>query len=460
VTDTIVVGSGPAGCALAGALASAGVDVTLLEAGPDLGPRDSGRWDADLLDARALSASYDWGYTSEDTYPGRSVAFERARVLGGCSSHNGCAAIWGARGDYDGWGIPGWATEDLLPHFEAVMRAFRVSTPTDITPFQAACLDAARATGIAVTDDLNDLDEHEAIGISPVNISGGVRFNAAFAFLDRAKLTVIGDAQVDRVLFDGTRAVGVVADGKEYRAERVVLAGGTYESPAILLRSGIGPAGRLLELPVGENLHDHPAYVVGFAGGAELERAHAERTTWTPEEQSIAKLRSSHCDEAFDLHLYPIGGPHPKDASAWRWELPVACMTPRSRGTVTLKPDGTPAIDHAYLRDAHDLDVLADGVEIMREIAAKMPMIGAELGERPTGEDLRAAIRRGVVHYYHPVGTCALGAVVDDNGAVIGAENLYVADCSIIPTIPRANTNVPAAVIGLKVAEVLLGGRG
>jgi choline dehydrogenase len=99
--------------------------------------------------------------------------------------------------------------------------------------------------------------------------------------------------------------------------------------------------------------------------------------------------------------------------------------------------------------------VLADGVELMRELAAKMPRIGPELGDKPTGEALREAIRRGVVHYYHPVGTCALGAVVDEDGAVIGAESLYVADCSIIPTIPRANTNVPAAVIGLRVAEAL-----
>ncbi|WP_028066204.1 GMC family oxidoreductase [Solirubrobacter soli] len=449
MTDVIVVGSGPAGCALAGSLAASGAAVTLLEAGPDLGPRDSGRWDADLLDAAALSASYDWGYVSED---GR-VPFERARVLGGCSSHNGCAAIWGARTDYDGWGIPGWATSDLLPHFEAVMRAFRVTTPDDITPFQAECIAAANAVGIASTDDLNDLDEHEAIGISPVNIVDGVRYNAAFAFLDRSKLTVIGDAEVERVLFDGHRAVGVTAAGREYRADHVVLAAGTYESPAILLRSGVGPHGRVLDLPVGENLHDHPAYVIGFAGTPELERAHAERTAWTPEEQSIAKLRSSHCTEAFDLHLYPIGGPHPKDPSAWRWELPVACMTPRSRGTVTLRADGTPRIDHAYLKEAHDLDVLVDGVRIVREIAARMPRLGPELGAH---DDLRGAIRREVVHYYHPVGTCALGTVTNENGAVIGAEGLYVADCSIIPTIPRANTNVPAAVVGLRIAEALI----
>src|SRR4051812_7925359 len=341
-TATLVVGSGPAGCALAGSLAAAGIEVLLLEAGRDLGARGSGRWAAGLLDASALSARYDWGYSSEDTYPDRVVAFERARVLGGCSSHNGCAAIWGARADYDGWRVPGWATSDLLPHFEAAMRAFRVFTPDDITPFQAECIKAAQAVGIASTDDLNDLDEHEAIGISPVNIVDGVRFNAAFAFLDRAKLTIAGDTEVERVLFDGVRAVGVVAAGREYRAERVVLAAGTYESPAILLRSGIGPEGSLLDLPVGENLHDHPAFVVGFAGSPGLEDAHRTRTSWTPEEQSIAKLRSTHCSEAFDLHLYPIGGPHPKDPSAWPWGLPVARMTPPSRGPATPKARGTP----------------------------------------------------------------------------------------------------------------------
>jgi choline dehydrogenase len=474
-TDTVVVGSGPAGCALAGRLAAEGVDVVLLEAGPDLGPRDSGRWDADLLDASALSTSRDWGYSSGATYPDRVVAFERARVLGGCSSHNGCAAIRGARADYDGWEQPGWATEDLIPLFELAERAFRVYryAPDELTPFHAACLEAAQAAGIPATADLNDLDEHEAIGIAPVNIVDGVRFNAAFAFLDRESeaLRVVGDALVERVLLENGRAVGVaVSGGRELRARRVVLCAGTYESPAILQRSGVGPPEVLTaagiacvhDLPgVGANLHDHPAFVVGFAGGPELERRHAGRTGWTPEEQSIAKLRSGRCTEAFDLHLYPIGGPHPKQHDAWRWELPVACMTPRSRGTATVAsadPTARPRIDHAYLSDSHDVDVLADGVEIMREIAAGMPLLGAELGPRATGTELRDAIRRGVVHYYHPVGTCAMGSVVGADGAVHGLEALYVADCSIMPTIPRANTNVPAAVIGLRIGS-LLGGR-
>jgi choline dehydrogenase len=471
-TDTVVVGSGPAGCALAGRLAGAGGEVVLLEAGPDLGPLDSGRWDADLLDAGALSTSRDWGYSSEATYADRVVPFERARVLGGCSSHNGCAAIRGARTDYDGWAQPGWATQDLIPLFDEAERAFRVHryAPDEITPFHAACLEAGQAAGFPATADLNDLDEHQAIGIAPVNVVDGVRFNAAFAFLDRTQpaLRVIGDALVERVLIEHGRAVGVVvAGGRELRARRVVLAAGTYESPAILQRSGVGPADVLAaagiacthDLPgVGANLHDHPAFVVGFGGSGELERSHAERTGWTPEEQSIAKLRSGRCVEAFDLHLYPLGGPHPKSRDAWRWELPVACMTPRSRGSVTVAsadPSARPRIDHAYLSDPHDLDVLADGVEIMREIAAQMPLIGDELGARATGQALRDEIRRSVVHYYHPVGTCAMGAVVDAGGAVHGLQELYVADCSIMPTIPRANTNVPAAVIGLRIGGLL-----
>src|SRR4051812_14095998 len=242
-TATLVVGSGPAGCALAGSLAAAGIEVLLLEAGRDLGARGSGRWAAGLLDASALSARYDWGYSSEDRYPDRVLPFERARVLGGCSSHNGCAAIWGARADYDGWGIPGWATEDLLPLFAEAERAFRVYRygTDEITPFQAAVLEAAGAAGIPTTENLNDLDEHEAIGISPVNIADGVRFNAAFAFLDRTNpaLTVLGDTPADRVIVEHGRAAGVLAaGGRAYRAQRVVLAAGTYESPSILQRSG------------------------------------------------------------------------------------------------------------------------------------------------------------------------------------------------------------------------------
>lgn len=491
--STVVVGSGPAGCALAARLAEAGEDVLVLEAGPDFGPRGSGRWPADLLDASALTGTLDWGYDSGAAYPSRTVAFERARVLGGCSSHNGCAAIRGARGDYDAWaraGNAGWATDDLIGLFaeaEARLRVYRYAEHEQ-TPFQAACLRAAAVAGIPRTEDLNDVDEGVAVGVTPVNIDGGVRVNAAFAFLDdlraRSAVRVLGDVKVAQVLLRGARAVGVKAlhgrDQLTVRAERVVVAAGTYESPAILQRSGVGPADVLVTagievahdlVGVGANLHDHPAFVLTFEGTEDLRASHAGREGWTPEEQVIAKLASRHCQDGFDLHLYPLGGPHPTVASGWRWELPVACMTPRSRGAVRIgsdDPHALPHIDHRYLSDpdGHDAEVLADGVEHARAIADAAPLrrlIGRETGPCNSGAALLRQIREEVVHYYHPVGTCAMGperdrqAVVGADGAVHGLEGLHVADCSVMPVVPRANTNLPAAVVGLRIADALLG---
>jgi choline dehydrogenase len=270
--------------------------------------------------------------------------------------------------------------------------------------------------------------------------------------------------------------VEVVREGRSELVEcdRVVLAGGAFGSPVILQRSGIGDPARLralgieplLALPgVGQNLHDHPGVTVRFVGGegsARTMEAFAA-TRWMPEEQSIAKLRSSYCEEGFDLHTYPIGGP--ASDGGWKWELPVACMTPLSRGEVHIAstdPEALPVIDHRFVSDPDGRDrlILADGIRIMRELAATEPLrsfVGAELDPGPAD----GLIDERVGHYFHPVGSCKMGpgssmdAVVDPSLRVHGLENAFVADCSICPTIPRANTNVPAVVIGLRAAQIL-----
>jgi choline dehydrogenase len=496
--DTVVIGGGTAGAAIAGLLAEhSEQSVLLFESGPDCGPFSAGQWPAELVDASAIPLTHDWGYHSGEQYAPPIVDFARSRVIGGCSSHNGCAAIWGSSLDYDGWaalGNPGWSTDELRPIFRSGSERLRVRIPTaaEITPFQRISLDAAADAGIPRVADLNNLDENLGMAPTPVNIANGVRWNTAFAYLDpvreRSNLTIVGDSPCDRLEIKSGRvnAVVVVRNETQVRIEarRVIVAAGTYGSPAILMRSGIGDAVELhaagivptQELAgVGSNLHDHPRVTLGYAGTRELEKMMAEfaRDHWMPEEQTIAKARSSRCAQGFDLHIYPVGGPDRTSPTGWRWTLEVACMTPRSRGALKLTSAdiaSPPILDHRYLSDPEDEDlrVLVDGVALAREIAAK-PALAGFVGNAispgssiATRAEVAAWTRANCLHYYHPVGTCRMGpasdrsAVVDSRGKIHGLDNAYVADASIMPVIPRANTNVPALVVGERIARWIL----
>jgi choline dehydrogenase len=271
----------------------------------------------------------------------------------------------------------------------------------------------------------------------------------------------------------------------EIGASRVVLSAGAYGSPAILLRSGIGPAGELaaigvkpaLDLPgVGRNLHDQPCAEVWYEGSDDLAAAmqrHRAETGWRPDEQVIAKFPSAGCRQGFDLHIYPVGG-GTEDASTCYWFLGSACLTPLSRGNVRLSGPGLDdrlVIDHRYLSDAggYDRARLAEGVERVREVA-QAPELRRLLGrETRPGPEIsgRQAIERyldhAAVHYYHPAGSCKMGppsdpdSVVDSEGRVHGIDGLYVADASLMPAVTSGNTNMPTTVIGERIARSLLG---
>ena len=491
--DTVVIGGGTSGAAVAARLVQGtSQTVLLIESGPDYGAFDEQSWPAQLLDARSLPGGHDWGYVNGASTGRPHHPLERARVIGGCSSHNGCAAIWGSRSDYDHWaalGNAGWSADDLLPFFKVaneMLRVKRIST-SEITPWQQACLETASKIGIPQVDDLNNLDEDIGMSTSPVNIVDGVRWNTAFAYLDPSRgsdrFTILGKMQVDRLRFEGSRVTGLEAIGPDgpltVEAGRVIVCAGTYGSPAILLRSGIGPDSELralgietkLDLAVGRNLHDHPAVYLKYSGTPQLVTSmldFAARGGVLFSEQTIAKFRSKHCTSAYDLHLFPVGGQFMDTSDDWEFLLPVANMIPISRGSVQLTnadPFATLRIDTAYLSDpeGQDLAILWNGIELVRDYARRAPLadlIGEEISPTvnyKTAED----VRRDNLHYYHAVGTCKMGpesdptTVVDARGKVHGVDNLYVADASIIPVVPRANTNIPALVVGERISAWL-----
>jgi choline dehydrogenase len=493
--DVVVVGGGSAGCVLAARLSEdPDRSVCLIEAGPDYGPYAEGRWPADLLNAHDIAVvSHDWGIEGG----GPSC---RARVLGGCSAHNGCFIAWGPPADYDEWaqaGNPGWSHADLDPYrrrCEQTIRA-RPSRMEDLEPLQGAGLEGAVELGLPLLEDFDDPKAIEGAAPIKVNAVGAVRWNAAFAYLDPARarpnLTIMADTLVDRLHLERSRAKGVLVrqDGREVEvaADLVVMAAGAYGSPAVLLRSGLGPAGELAavsievrgELPgVGRNLVDHPKLDMRLRPSASLLAATAALYAAGPARaQSVIRAKSRHCAvDRSDLHLglgvFESDPDEPPFTSGERLpDIFVCALKPESRGRVTIRsadPQVLPVVEHGFLtdRDGHDLSVLVDGVRLARRLAGTKALSGLCEGELAPGPDLddgelQAYVRRWVRGYWHPVGTCRMGpasdadAVVDRDGCVHGFANLFVADASVMPTIPRANTHLPVLAVTERIAEGL-----
>jgi choline dehydrogenase len=416
----------------------------------------------DLVDAHHSPDSHDWDFEQS-----------RARVIGGCSAHNECAVVRPLPGDFDRWGIAGWSDADLAPVVDDVARMLpaHVCPDDELAAWQRMFLETALDAGFPRRANADDAPG--ASGVAPFvqNVSGGVRWNAAFAFLDavRPRVTVIDYVVADRLVLEGDRAHSLVVQApggvREIRADRFVLCAGVYGSPAILLRSGIGPARDLRKLgiaihsdlpAVGANLHDHPGVGLEYQPTTSARRATKDDLRMERFYEAQVVLRT-----APDLHVIPYQTAENMDDMSFG--IITFYLSPRSRGRMRLtsrEAGAPPAIDLGLVSDParHDVSALVEGVRLIHDLTTRAPLADfIKRGPRRFRFDARLAryVRNNVSDYGHSVGTCSMGDVVDARGRVQGLENVYIADASVMPVIPRANTNLACSVIGARVAEFL-----
>ncbi len=523
--DYIVVGGGSAGCVVAGRLSEdSKVSVCLLEAG---GAGNNWVVKAPIgIAIQVPSKTNNWAF---ETVPqpglnGRVGYQPRGKALGGSSAINAMVYIRGHRSDYDGWaalGNPGWAYNDVLPYFKKAENnetihdnyhgaggPLNVADLRSSNPFQDHFLEAGKQLQLPMTDDFNGAHQ-QGLGIYQVTQKNGERWSAARAYIEpnlsRPNLKVVTGAQARKIVFDGKRATGVefIRDGKteSVSARReVVLSGGAFHSPQLLMLSGIGNAADLKNFGigvvhhspgVGQNLQDHIDFAfsyrsnsldnfgVSFAGFRKLWK---EIGRYRREGRGMITSNIAECGgflktdpnlQVPDIQLHFSMGMADNHGRTRHLGHGFGChiclLRPKSHGSVTLNsadPLTPPRIDPRFYHHPDDLEVMVKGFKITRRIMDAEPLSKWRIAEMysenvRSDDDIRAVLRNRSDTVYHPVGTARMGsddgAVVDPQLRVVGVEGLRVADASIMPTLIGGNTNAPSIMIGEKAADMLRG---
>ena len=525
--DYVIVGAGSAGAVLAARLSEdKDVTVLLLEAGGrDLNPLIK----MPLAFGKVwLHPPLIWQFASEPepALYNRSLVINRGRVLGGSSSINGMIHVRGNRADYDLWrqsGLEGWSFADVLPYFKKLENHWRgagpyhgVDGPIAVTKMEGRGLmtevfaKTAAAAGVPYCEDYNGAMQ-EGFSDSESSIGHGRRQSTAATYLaqaqGRSNLTIQTRALVNRILLDKDRAIGIeYQHGNDtiwvYARREVILSGGSYNSPQLLMLSGIGPADHLLDLGikvqhdlpgVGQNLSEHPNFGVMFkAKGTEtstrdlrFDRAVRHVLQWAVAGTGIFANNNT----AGNIYLRSLPGlARPDiqvifttlnmDSSLWfpgvtkppvyRYTARGGLLHPVSRGWVKLRSDNPrdkPRIFFNMFGEKEDLDTMIRAIRYSRELFTHKPLADMVTGELSPGPKLQSDaelgnfLRRTVSHRHHPVGTCTMGvgssAVVDAQLKVRGIEGLRVVDASVMPDEPSGNTNIPTIMIAEKAADII-----
>jgi choline dehydrogenase len=498
--DYIIIGAGSAGCVVANRLTEDNQKtVLLLEAGnPDTKPKIQ----IPLECTKLLGSEVDWGYLSEpEPYlNNRQILCSRGKVLGGSSAINFLLYTRGNARDYDRWqelGNLGWSYRDMLPYFKKSEHQQRGANPyhsvvgelsvTDViapTPISHTFIDACVARGHDRNPDFNGVRQ-EGVGLFQLTVKDGKRHSTAAAFLlpilHRPNLTVMTGAVATRLLFEGNRTVGVeyLHQGTLYQVKissEVILSAGAFDSPKLLLLSGIGNKERLqamgidivVDLPgVGQNLQDHILVPIVYAATQDL---HVASTSNGIAEAGLFMHSEGNLNSAPDLELIfgPVLPP-PSDPGSSPGFTGLATLThPQDVGSVNLRStdfQDSPMIRLNYLQSQSDVHKLVAAIKLMRELfesSAFDEFRGQELApgtEVQSDEALETYVRAICGTVYHPVGTCKMGtdsmAVVDSELRVHGVQRLRVVDASIMPTLTTGHTNAPTIAIGEKAADLI-----
>lgn len=528
--DYVIVGAGSAGCLLAKRLSdNPATKVCLLEAGPpDTSPLIHMPFGIAVL--LPFSKKLNWRFETEPQrqLANRKLFWPRGKTLGGSSSINAMVYIRGHKADYDEWrqaGNVGWGYDDVLPSFrrcegnEVILNSpfHGTSGPLNVTEIRTrnqiseAFVEAGVEAGYPRNGDFNG-EHQEGVGYYQVTQKNGQRWSSARAYLEAAKgrpnLHIVTEAHVQRVNFDGKRAVGVTyRKGGHTSIARagaeVIMTAGAIGSPHVLMLSGVGPGAELQrnrigivhDLPgVGQNLQDHLDMTVlqksksrvplGVAVSSTPRSIKAAfdyvvskkgfLTSNVAESGGFVKSDANQPRPNLQFHFLPalLNDHGRKIMLGYGYTLHVCDLRPKSRGFIGLHspdPMASPKIQPNYLEAAEDWDTLTKAVKIARKVFAApafAPYRDAELAPGPgvqTDDQIRADIANRAETIYHPVGTCKMGtdslAVVDPQLQVRGIEGLRVADASIMPTLVAGNTNAPTIMIAEKCADMILGGK-